>query len=280
MSFNKVPATQCPKCGSETNTATALSCAVCAHPLGGNIAPVKAKQAFIGKGALSSKTFHLSKNSPRGKSTQVEKNPALLRWIALVLPPLLIGAGYLIGFNAKPSQLSNSILSNDVPPRSVPAPSRVSASSMNSAPRRIPTRQVEVPAKEPLEKLPIPVRTKALKPVKTKPVEKEGVPLQKKTPTEAPPVTSSVKPPGQEAKAKVKPKVKSTELKPTALKLTKRMAERSPSQTNQTSESKETQPIADTPSVVVIDGSKANTTSIDCYSSQPKESSLCRNRKN
>jgi hypothetical protein len=275
MSFNKVRATQCPKCGNETNTATALSCAVCAHPLRENLAPVKARQAFIGKGALSSKTLHLSRSSPSAKSTQVEKNPAPLRWIALILPPLLLGAGYLIGFNARPPELSNSIPSNDVPPSSVPAPSKVTASSANQSSPSPPTQRVEVPAKEPPEKLPLPVKTKALKPFKTKPVKEWGVPLQKKTPPEAPPLSSPVKPPVQ-AKSKLKP----TKLKPTEL-----TAERPLNQTNQTAESKEKepQPIAETPSAVVIDNSEANAVtpvSMDCYGRQSKQSSMCRNRKN
>jgi hypothetical protein len=271
MSSNKVRATQCPKCGNETNTATALSCGVCAHPLRENLAPVKARQAFIGKGALSSKTLHLSRNPPSAKSTRVEKTSAPLRWIALILPPLLLGAGYLIGFNARPPELSNSIPSNDVPPSSVLAPSRVTASSANQSSPSLPTQRVEVPAEEPPEKLPLPVKTKALEPFKTKPVKEWGVPLQKKASPEAPPLSSPVKPPVQ-----AKSKRKSTQL----------TAERPPIQTNQTAESaesKEPQPIADTPSAVVIDNSEANAGTpapMDCYGGQSKQSSMCRNRKN
>jgi ABC-type phosphate transport system substrate-binding protein len=89
MNFNKVPPAQCSKCGFDGNAATASQCAVCSHPLRGYDAPVKGKNAFVGKGALSQ----------ANKSTSRKQGPSPLGWFALALPPFLIAAGYLIGSN-------------------------------------------------------------------------------------------------------------------------------------------------------------------------------------
>jgi ABC-type phosphate transport system substrate-binding protein/ribosomal protein L37E len=108
MNFNKVPSTKCSECGFDANTATANQCAVCNYPLRGKDAPVKGKNAFIGKGALSR----------GGKSISRRQGPSLLGWIALALPPLLIAAGYLIGSNPRVFKTSSS----------APAPSSISQS--------------------------------------------------------------------------------------------------------------------------------------------------------
>lgn len=266
MNFNKVPVTQCPKCGHEANTAIALSCAVCAHPLRGNH-PVKARQAFIGKGALSSKSLRLDKNSPTRKSSPIEKKPAPFLWIALVLPPLLIGAGYLIGRNSAPSKTYDSSSLNRIPPNSIPAPVKnvpapSSKPAVNQSPRINQTQRAEIPAKDPLKKPPILVSTKA-----SKPSGKSVVTLQKRT--ETPLLLSPRKP--LESPVKEKSKIKPTEL-----------TVNPPSQTSQIVESQEPTPMGDTPSAVVIDSSEANagTPSMDCYSGQAKLGYACRNRKN
>ncbi len=115
MNFNKV---QCPECGYEANSATALYCAVCTHPLKENVAPVAGRRAFVGKGALSSKSLPKGRTAPTKKNTQSKKNSSPLGWVALALPPLLVGAGYFIG---------SSFWSPK--PVSIPAPSSVSQSS-------------------------------------------------------------------------------------------------------------------------------------------------------
>ncbi len=268
MSFNKISVTQCPKCGHEVNTAMALSCAVCAHPLRGNHAPVKARQAFIGKGALSSKSLRLDKNPPR--RSPIEKKPAPLGWLALALPPLLVGAGYLLGSNAGPSKIYDSSSLNRIPSKSIPAvvndvPAPSSKPSVNQSPRITQTQKIEVPAKEPLKKPPILVSTKA-----SKPSGKSVVPLQKKTETPLLPSLRKPLKPTLKAKSKVKP----TEL-----------TENPPSQTSQIVESEEPKPVADTPSAVVVDSSEANAgtpamPSMDCYGRQAKQGYMCRNRKN
>jgi hypothetical protein len=165
---------------------------------------------------------------------------------------LLIGAGYLIGSNSGHSKLSNSI----------PAPSSMSEPFVNQSPQITQTQTIEVPVKEPLEKPPTSVGTQAPKPSK-----KWVIPLQKETPQKIPPLPSTVKP-----RVKVKSEVKPKEL----------TAERPRSQASQTVESK---PIADAPSVVVIDSSDANAgnpsrASVDCYGGQTKQNYPCRNRKN
>jgi hypothetical protein len=268
MNFNKV---QCSKCGYEANAATALNCKVCTHPLREDIVPVKGRRAIVGKGALSSKNLPMGRNPPKRKSPPIKKNPAPLRWIALALPPLLIGAGYLIGSNSGTTKLSNSIPANSVLPKSIPAPINnipppISISRpVNQNPQITQTQKVEVPAKERLEDPPISMRTKDSKLSK-----KSVIPLQKATPQDPSLLPSPAKPPVQ-AKAKVKP--------------TTLIIEPPPSQTSQTVESKESKPIADTPSIVVVDPSEANAgtpsmASMDCYGGQSKQSSSCRNRKN
>lgn len=119
MNFNKGPATQCPQCDFEANTVTASHCAVCNYPLRGNDAPIKGRQAFVGKGALSSKSLPRGSNPSASKSTRMKQSPSPLGWIALALPPLLIAAGYLIGSNAWSSK----------PATSIPAPSSMSQPS-------------------------------------------------------------------------------------------------------------------------------------------------------
>lgn len=107
MNFNKVPSTRCLECGFDANPATANQCAVCSYPLRGKDAPVKGKNAFVGKGALS-----------KANQSNAKKQGGFfpLGWIALSLPPLLIAAGYLIGSN--PFKISSS----------APAPSSISQS--------------------------------------------------------------------------------------------------------------------------------------------------------
>jgi ribosomal protein S27E len=271
MNFNKV---QCPKCGYEANAATALNCKVCTHPLREDIVPVKGRRAVVGKGALSSKNLRMGSNPSKRKSPPIKKNPAPLRWIALALPSLLIGAGYLIGSNSGTSKLSNSMPSNNnIPANSVPAnsiptpinniPAPSSKPFVNQSPQITQTQRVEVPAKEPLEKPPTAVKTK-----ESKPSKQSVVPLQKETPQATPLLPSPIKPPVQ-TKSKVKP----TEL----------TVERPPSQSSQPVEAKESKPAVDTPSAVVIDSAEANAVtpaSMDCYGGQSQQSSSCRNRKN
>jgi ABC-type phosphate transport system substrate-binding protein len=114
MNFNKVPS-ECPKCGFDANTAMANQCGRCSYPLRGkNDVPVKGTTAFVGKGALS-----------RGlKSTSRKQNSSFPGWLALVLPPLLIAAGYFIGSNTGVFKTASSIPS----PSNIPAPSNISQS--------------------------------------------------------------------------------------------------------------------------------------------------------
>ncbi len=274
MSFDKDPVIRCSKCGYEANTATALNCIVCTHPLGENIVPVRGTYAVVGKGAISRRNLRKGSRPSPKENTPTEKKITLLRWASLALPPLLIGLGYLIGINSGYSKLSssasapNSIPADSVAPNSLPTspnktPNPNSKPSVNKSqsPQIPQARRVEIPAKEPLEKSPILVKTKA---PATSTSKKSMVSLQK----EAPLLPSPVKP-----QVKVKSKVKPTEL----------TAERPPSPASQTVEAKEPQPVAGTPSAVVIDNSKANAgtpASIDCYGGQAKQSSMCRNRKN
>jgi hypothetical protein len=270
MSFDKDPVIRCPKCGYEANTATALNCTVCTHPLSENIVPVRGTYAVVGKGAISRRNLRRGSRPSLEENIPKQKKTTLLRWVSLALPPLLIGLGYLIGVNSGSSKLSNSASTPNrssarrVAPKSIPAPmNKVPASSSKpfvnqSKSSQIPQPQkVETPAKAPLEKPPILVKTEAPT-LSTKSI----VPLQK----EAPLLSSPVKP---QVKAKVKP--------------TERAVERPPNQTSQTVEAKESKLTADTPPAVVIDNSEANAgtpASMDCYGEQSKQSSSCRNRKN
>jgi hypothetical protein len=273
MSFDKDPVIRCPKCGYEANTATALNCAVCTHPLGENIVPVRGTYAVVGKGAISRRNLRRgSKPSPE-ESVPTKKKTTLLRWASLALPPLLIGVGYLIGVNSGTPKLSNSMPTpNSIParrvaPKSIPAPmNKIPASSskplvnQSKSPQIPQPQKVETPAKEPLEKPPILVKTEA--PTLSK---KSVVPLQQGAIQETPLLSSPIKP---QIKAKVRP--------------TERAVERPPNQASENLEAKEPQPTADTPPAVVIDNSEANagTPSMDCYGGQSKQSSMCRNRKN
>jgi hypothetical protein len=273
MSFDKDPVIRCPKCGYEANTATALNCTVCTHPLGENIVPVRGTHAVVGKGAISRRNLRKGSSPSPEENTPIEKKTMLLRWVSLALPPLLIGVGYLIGVNSGSSKLSNnmptpnSIPARRVAPKSIPAPvNKIPASSnkpfvnQSKNPQIPQPQKVETPAKEPLEKPPILVKTEA--PTLS---NKSVVPLQQGAPQETPLLSSPVKP---QVKAKVKP--------------AERAVERPPNQTSQTVEAKEPQPTADSPPAVVIDNSEASdgTPSMDCYGGQSKQSSMCRNRKN
>jgi ABC-type phosphate transport system substrate-binding protein len=135
MNFNKVPTTQCPKCGYEANSPTALYCAVCTHPLRESVAPVKGRRAFVGKGALSSKSLPRSERTSASKSTPRKESPSPLRWVALSLPPLLIAAGYCIGSNSWSSKPVSSVPT----PISISQPSRIQLHSSMKEVQNVPT---------------------------------------------------------------------------------------------------------------------------------------------
>jgi hypothetical protein len=272
MSFDKGPVIRCPKCGYEANTATALNCTVCAHPLSENIVPVRGTYAAVGKGAISRRNLRRGSRPSPEENIPIEKKTMLLRWASLALPPLLIGVGYLIGVNSGASKLSNSMPSpnrssaNEVAPKSIPAPTNIPAPSsklfenQSKSPHPQP-KKTETQAKEPLERPPISVKMKAPTPSK-----KSIVSLQKGAPQETPLLPLPVKP-----QVKTKPKA------------TTELTARPPSQTSETLEAKELQPTADTLPAVVIDNSETNAVtpaSMDCYGGQSKQSSPCRNRKN
>jgi ABC-type phosphate transport system substrate-binding protein len=135
MNFNKVPTTKCPECGYEANAPTALYCALCTHPLRDNVAPVKGRRAFVGKGALSSQSLPRGGSPSTKKSIPSKQSPSPLRWVALSLPPLLIAAGYCIGSSSWSSRPVSSVPAAS----SISQPSRIQLHSSMKEVQNVPT---------------------------------------------------------------------------------------------------------------------------------------------
>jgi ABC-type phosphate transport system substrate-binding protein len=135
MNFNKVPTIKCPECGYEANAPTALYCALCTHPLRDNVAPVKGRRAFVGKGALASQSLPRGGSPSTKKSIPSQQSPSPLRWVALSLPPLLIAAGYCIGSSSWSSRPVNSVPAAS----SMSQPSRIQLHSSMKEVQNVPT---------------------------------------------------------------------------------------------------------------------------------------------
>jgi ABC-type phosphate transport system substrate-binding protein len=123
MNVNQSSAPHCPKCAYEGNSATATRCTLCKHPFGTKFTPTDTsvssdRRAFIGKGALASKSLPEDRVALATRPRQTKKSRFPLSWLVLALPTLLIGIGYLVGNNS-PQTSSNT--------SNIPAPSSPSS---------------------------------------------------------------------------------------------------------------------------------------------------------